>query len=166
MASTGSIFEPAQVNPDGWAKLVPACNLLYLLKITMARYWWKPGWEVLFPTALMASFSKSSPGQWNWKWRSNNKNQDRSTTSDTYLNGCCFEKEKGKRRARGHPLPARGALPCLRRSNKPLETYPIKVYKLGIGISLFVLRQFIWLLSKALVCSRGDAFCCCFEKFN
>lgn len=41
-----------------------------------------------------------------------------------------------------------------------------KIYKLGMGISLFVPLQFIWQLSKALVCTRGDAFCCFLEKFN
>lgn len=35
------------------------------------------------------------------------------------------------------------------------------------GISASVLSRFIWLLSKTLVCSEGNAFCCCcFEKFD
>lgn len=39
--------------------------------------------------------------------------------------------------------------------------------KPGTGISASVLSRLIWLLSKALVCSEGDAFCCCcFEKFD
>lgn len=105
-----------------------------------------------------------------WKWRSNNKNQGRSFTSDTCLNGCCFEKEKGKQRTRGHSLPARSCPALSAQQQQITEDLPhpgFKIYKLGIGISLFVPSQFIWLLSKVLVCSRGDAFCCFhFEKFN
>lgn len=95
------------------------------------------------------------------KWGSNSKNQDRSITSDTFPNGCCFEKEKGKQRTRGHSLPAQQ-----QQINGDLPYPGFKIYKLGMGISLFVPSQFIWPLSKALVCSRGDAFCCRFEKFN
>lgn len=77
---------------------------------------------------------KALKWRWNWKWRSNNKNQGRSIISGAYLHGRCFEKKeergKQKKRARGHPPPARVCPVLSAQQQQSLESYPIRISKL------------------------------------